>query len=882
MRSIIHRHQTSSQAVRFAAVIALAAAASACTDSPLDEEISGAESRVRFDVTTASGWNALSPVSRSAVSTAPTVAELTDSATTTLYLIGSPAPGFSDDSASRAAATDDSSIADFSVYATLSSGADFMNNARVTRAAGWLPDEEYLWPGEGSLHFNAFSPFTSAPGENGITALPAGDGSGAMTLDFRTPATVLEQPDLMWATPVDADASPCNLTFNHALTAVTFMAGAELPPCTVETITLSGILSEGTLDIETGQWSSLTAPVSFTASPGAVLDAAEGSVYATPSAAITAPDETFMLIPQTLGDDAAITVDLIMPDGTPKTLTASIAGSEWVAGTTMRYRISSSPESDRLVLEAVDADGKPVSAFNSPYNGTTIAYSVNSYYATTGADGSETRQPVEWDATLIDDGGNTLSTLPAWIRSYRAEGSDTAACTLVTRLPAPLFLEINDHTKALRQAADINQSSGYNPYNLASSTGAPGVDNTANCYIINAPGHYSIPLVYGNAVKDGAANEGAYTSTLSSTTANKRKALMKFVNHLGNEITDPYIYNNASCTPAGATLLWEERLSTVTDVALSSDGRSLTFVIPADFIRQGNAVVAVTDARGDIMWSWHLWLTDYQAGTGLHPFEAGGISGSLYPLNMGRIYGGDKTEFSAGHAVMRLTQKNVPAGMEPLSIDITIDQAESTITTLDCYSFYQWGRKDPMIAGVEHYYDSTGRIMDGAAMPAVPFGASHLEMIETSILNPGKFITATESDLRRISPYYCNLWDINHIVKSPQQMQEENVKTIYDPCPAGAKVPVGNEFRYLAANDTYTTDGHNLSFTAPDGSTVAFTMYGYREITGKDVLSSAIGAYWTAISGGPTAAQEFVVSGSKVGIQSNDAIFGFGIRPVTE
>ena len=39
--------------------------------------------------------------------------------------------------------------------------------------------------------------------------------------------------------------------------------------------------------------------------------------------------------------------------------------------------------------------------------------------------------------------------------------------------------------------------------------------STANSYIISAPGFYSIPLVYGNAIKDGNDNPASYQTTNS-------------------------------------------------------------------------------------------------------------------------------------------------------------------------------------------------------------------------------------------------------------------------------------------------------------------------------------------------------------------------------
>jgi NADPH2:quinone reductase len=86
------------------------------------------------------------------------------------------------------------------------------------------------------------------------------------------------------------------------------------------------------------------------------------------------------------------------------------------------------------------------------------------------------------------------------------------------------------------------------PYNLSNNTGGNTVENTANCYVVNAPGYYSLPLVYGNAIKNSATNASAYTSTVTGT-----NILNPFINHAGNGITDPYISGNG-CTPAKAEL----------------------------------------------------------------------------------------------------------------------------------------------------------------------------------------------------------------------------------------------------------------------------------------------------------------------------------------
>lgn len=165
------------------------------------------------------------------------------------------------------------------------------------------------------------------------------------------------------------------------------------------------------------------------------------------------------------------------------------------------------------------------------------------------------------------------------------------------------------------------------------------MQNTANCYVINAPGKYSLPLVYGNAIKNGGTNASAYTSSASGS-----YVLKNFVNHTGNAITDPYIYNNANCTPDNATLVWQDSPELVTNVALSSDKHSITFDVNQATIAQGNAIVAVRNASDQIMWSWHIWVTDYVPGLAADKDESlrdksvtnyQGLQYTFMPVNLG-------------------------------------------------------------------------------------------------------------------------------------------------------------------------------------------------------------------------------------------------------
>ena len=248
--------------------------------------------------------------------------------------------------ASRATPVTNATITDFGVFAALNPDsldssstltADYMYDVQATSATSWSPVGEYYWPGSRTpLRFNAYSPYRA----KGITAMPDRSLPGSPSIVFTVPANPQEQPDLLRATPVNASQSPCALTFNHALAAVTFTAGDALSPCTVSSITLSRIPSTATLNLETGLWSDISAPATFTIDTDVTLTAAEGSPYVTPSTAISPSEATLMLIPQTLPADATLTVEFTPAGGDATTKSISIAGLSLTAGLTTDIRLS--------------------------------------------------------------------------------------------------------------------------------------------------------------------------------------------------------------------------------------------------------------------------------------------------------------------------------------------------------------------------------------------------------------------------------------------------------------------------------------------------------------------------------------------------------------
>ncbi len=82
--------------------------------------------------------------------------------------------------------------------------------------------------------------------------------------------------------------------------------------------------------------------------------------------------------------------------------------------------------------------------------------------------------------------------------------------------------------------------------------------------------------------------------------------------------------NNSSCpldgTPTRAKVLWESygtdmrpKVGSLISQVLFKDGK-VVFKTP-EVLKNGNAVIAVQDAEGRILWSWHIWICkDYCPG----------------------------------------------------------------------------------------------------------------------------------------------------------------------------------------------------------------------------------------------------------------------------
>ena len=671
----------------------------------------------------------------------------------------------------------------------------YMSAVKVKKSEAW--STTYHWPGASKrISFFAAAPY----GSGGLTAFNDGTPGTLPYLSYTVPNQVADQKDLLVAASTDRPgnsnaAEP--LTMKHALTAVRFVTGDDMLAGKVSKITLKNVYGTGRLPMQAAPaWYSLSGARNFELTLSPEATAPDPQVPNTP---LTTAAATFMMLPQTLPAGAQIEVKYT--DGltnTQRTLTADIAGKTWPMGKTVVYRISTSSISVTSTLEVT-------APAEYTYQGGNSNYTVKSYASVSGG-GATANVPIAWEVEYSTDGGsNWSSTRPAWLTAFTESGAGSTSAAYYTATVAAQVNSATAHTEALKNTTPVTN------YDLSTHDyqGNTVPMSTANCYIVNAPGTYCLPLVYGNAVKGGTANISAYTS--QAPVAND--ILKTFINHLENGITDPYIYNNANCTPANCTLVWQDAQNLVTGVALSSDRHFLQFTVGQTTICQGNAVVAVRDASNTVLWSWHIWVTDYRPGTigtTTPDKEITNYQNRKYKImtvNLGWCDGREET-YAERTVQVRFKQRPTAGYTSATPKTFTVKQKAHTITELGNSTYYQWGRKDPFVGALEGiggssnginktWYDASGATHTNE-LPATSGFSYYNACITSGITQPNTFCTNNYMDYK-----YANLWSADNTVYTGND--NPVVKTVYDPCPAGYKMPPSNVYT------GFTTTGGNTS-----------------------------------------------------------------------
>ena len=760
-------------------------------------------------------------------------------------------------------------------------------HAKKTKSNGELYSPIYWAFPQPSARFFAVSPNVESYSKMTINNT---ETNGSPSVEFEVDPDVKKEVDLMTACSGDVQYATQNvqpvtsLDFRHALTGIRLAVGQNLSwNKTIDKVELRNVLlkSKYKLSKQFDGTGAAWDHTGYSMRGNAVLSGVSVSTSRNPNVTIMGNDGdnyTFYMIPQQL--TGLVTAFVHCTDGT--TITVPLKG-EWKAGTTRTYKLSQTTSNWNYVLTATD----PSRA--AKYDETTSqAYTITSYRENSG-----TRQAVAWKVVGYDadgDGTFTMAEKPAWLTSLSKTQGDggTAADQGTATLRKDVIDLLAKRNKELKEATALGSTS--NPYDLSTKGGTEN-RSTANSYVISAPGVYRIPLVYGNAIKNGATNSNAYISHAPTGTSNELYILRNFKDHAGNDITDPWIektHGGANNGVDGAEVVWADAANLVHSPSIAHDGGNafLDFEVKAGDIQSGNAVVAVKKG-GIIVWSWHLWFAPQDA---LSTIAVTNYQGKTYNFTKETL-GWKPTQWSGTTyeqprtVKVKVEQTVANNGTKQVS-EFTITQNPGNVRK-GAITYYQFGRKDAFpgvdaskLAAGSHFTENAGDNMS----------------IKNGIQHPDYEYTDGPSWWNNYS--YYNLWSADNTVDGHND--NSVVKTVYDPCPVGFKMPASNAFTGFTDNgdnsgrknidDTQDVQtfqnnfGFNFWTSSSKTATIYFPASGSRYVNGGVLDNNGRdGRYWSAV---PYTIYHgcylYFYSDYVFPLNTTARPYGFAVRPVSE
>ena len=275
----------------------------------------------------------------------------------------------------------------------------------------------------------------------------------------------------------------------------------------------------------------------------------------------------------------------------------------------------------------------------------------------------------------------------------------------------------------------------------------------ATGYYVRAYAVNDVGVAYSTAVRFHTIYEGNGTDLSKNGTSNS---------YIVPPVYSAYTFDctvkgnsNVSVgTPVSAEVIWETK--NTTDVvshgeiipSVSLEDGKVRFMLPFEPVH-GNALIAVKDAGGKILWSWHIWVTDYDPETDSDIYASGA---KMMDRNLGAL------------------------SCEPGDIR-------------SHGFFYQWGRKDPLLSAVN----------SNSFISAYPTESAK------------RYVTANDSN-RTFEYTVEHPTDIvmGAFWMQSAEWWHSN-KTTYDPCPYGWRVPDGIPGVWEGTAHVNATGGYYLN-----------------------------------------------------------------------
>lgn len=233
----------------------------------------------------------------------------------------------------------------------------------------------------------------------------------------------------------------------------------------------------------------------------------------------------------------------------------------------------------------------------------------------------------------------------------------------------------------------------------------------------------------------------------------------------------------------------EER-SVISGVTYDNESASVCFQLPST-LKPGNALIAVKDADDNILWSWHIWIPETPITADTYGFG----SFKMMSRNLGALVD---------------TRDGEPADSRSFGL------------------LYQWGRKDPFLGA---------RALD--SQEQVSFAGEAMTVAE-GVIEPDASIDKP-TVLINVDGAWCTGND--NMMWGDVERDATAVKSIYDPCPAGYRIPGRKRFSIFQNNGS-TITGWN--YDAENGvvrmgsPAATFPIGGYLSNDGTIVNGSSI------------------------------------------
>lgn len=744
---------------------------------------------------------------------------------------------------------------DMSVSAYVGDKVYFANERVSVSSTGFGSISNRYWPPKEIVDFYAQSPYSVS----GMSALSL--NAKKVRFSYTIPKTAdgkdaEKQVDIILSqcsTTKDATGGVVPLRFHHALSAIRFVT-RDIAGGTIQKISLKNMYGSGSCLYDAAATSKFAWSISGSANNNysqvfnvSVNDQLTGEQQVTDKNKVT----TFMMLPQKLADNAQIEIVIATKNGGTHTLTGSIGGAVWEAGRIYTYTISTTSINWTYVFEVPNQ--------TAPFKSTSYKYNVTSYrYRTNNPDYKEN---LSWSASFT--GGK-----PDWITEFTTSG---AGSSTASEFPVSMTeQEINAPNTGnnwLKSQSVVGTEFDRRDLSYYDVSGNRiSSRSTANCYVVRGPGYYKFPLVAGNAIKNGVANTSGFQYEGSRYIwvdkegvshddewifPDKKFFLGLKLNNTAQAINSAYIfsqYNKADLLDC--CLIWQDAYGLVQDVQLSSNKEFLEFYVSPKNIQQGNAVVALRYKDGQIIWSWHIWVThvDMGATVPIDDWDNASYKYDLAPYELGYCEAKPTNQFDTRQQEVVFTQE----GGKTVNMVLTHTGKKMQTTSNPDIVYYQFGRKDPMLAVINHsntwkeqFYEydqykfrlataadlrngGAPWVEDGSAKPHVMFALGDLLKA-----NGGTVYNASGTCFWNNNPTESRITLLNdnpqegyYDLDEVQVIKKEVIKTVYDPCPVGFCVPPKQAFRVFIASGagTYNRSG-KLNGIDPGAGNRNWTFY---------------------------------------------------------